>query len=111
MLGGLKSVAGGTRNHAGWAWLTGSRVVQHGNTPLHLAAVNGHEAAIKLLVAAKADLHVKANVRGGVLGGRGGGRRRVCMLLLWLRILNLRFWSNLIRQPPTQSYTLKCTKA
>ena len=47
-------------------------MAQDGETPLHLAASSGHEAAIKALVAAKADVHAKAMVRGGVLGGRGG---------------------------------------
>ena len=79
MLGGMASVAGGARNHAEWAWLTGSRVVQRGWTPLHWAARGGHQAAIKALVAAKADVHAKDKVRGGVLGGRGGRRRRVCI--------------------------------
>ena len=77
LLGGLASVASGAANHAEWAWLTGSRVVQEGTTPLHFAAQMGHEAAIKALVAAKADVHAKDEVRGGVLGGRGGRRRRV----------------------------------
>ena len=76
MLGGLASVAGGARNHAEWAWLTGSRVVQNGSTSLHYAASNGDETAIKALVAAKADLHAKDKVRGGLLGGRGRRRRR-----------------------------------
>ena len=56
-------VARGARNHAGWAWLTGSRAVQDGCTPLHFAAIDDHEAAIKALVAAKADVHAKLNVR------------------------------------------------
>ena len=86
MLGGIASVAGGARNHAGWAWLTGSRVVQAGLTPLHYAAGNGHEAAIKALVAEKANVHAKNDVREGVLGGRGGRRRRVCILLLMFRV-------------------------
>ena len=67
-LGALASVAGGARNHAGWAWLTGRRVAQNGDTPLHNAAdfFYGHgwtrETLIKALVAAKAD--VNDNVRG-----------------------------------------------
>ena len=68
----MTSVAGGDGNHAEWAWLTGSRVVQDAWTPLHHAAYNGHEAAIEALVEAKADVHVKGKVRWGVLGGRGG---------------------------------------
>ena len=79
MLGRVAWVAGGADHHAEWAWLTGSRVVQHGWTPLHFAADNGHEAVIKALVAAKADVRAKERVRGGVLGGRGGRRRRVCI--------------------------------
>ena len=91
MLGGLVSVAGGARNHAEWAWLTGSRVVQNGMTPLHPAAAQGHEAAIKALVAAKADVHVKDVVRWGGLGGRGGRRFRVYILLFLFGVLDLRF--------------------
>ena len=65
MLGGLASVAGGARNHAMWAWLTGSHVVKDARTPLHYAAEEGQNAAIKALVAAKADVHAKDNVRVG----------------------------------------------
>ena len=72
MLGGLASVAGGARNHAEWAWLTVIRAVQDGWTPLHFAAQKGGDVAIKALVAAKADVHAKNNVRVGqgvMLGG------------------------------------------
>ena len=103
---GLASVAGGAWNHAEWAWLTGSRVVQGDHTPLHLAADKDHEGAIKALVAAKADVQAKDKVRGGVLGGRGGRRRRVCMLLLLFGVLILRFWKHPVRKPQTQPLTL-----
>ena len=74
IVGGLASDAGGARNHAEWAWLTESRVVQFGRTPLHIAAQEGQTAAIKALVAAKADVHAKDSVRGGCWEGeRGGG--------------------------------------
>ena len=63
-LGALASVAGGARNHLGWAWLTGSRAAQDGSTALHLAAFNGHGAAITKLLAAKADIHATDEVRG-----------------------------------------------
>ena len=79
VLGGLASVADGAKHHAEWAWLTGSRAVQDGETPLHDAACRGKQVAINVLVAAKADVHAKAKVREGVLGGRGGRRRRFCM--------------------------------
>ena len=108
-LGGLASVAGGARNHADWAWLTDSRVAQDGWTPLHFAW--GHEAVIKALVEAKADVHAKDKVRGGVLEGRGVGRRRVKILLLLFGVLNLRLWKDQIRKPQTQTHTLYCTYA
>ena len=50
----------------------GNRVVQNGFTPLHFAAQKGQEAKIEALVAAKADVHAKNNVRVGqgvMLGG------------------------------------------
>ena len=59
----MASVASGARNHAEKAWLTGRHVVQDGWTPLHAAAHQGHEAAIKALVAAKADVRGKLDVR------------------------------------------------
>ena len=93
----MTSVAGGARNHAEWAWLTGRRVVQDGRTPMHFAAGEGNEASIKALVAAKADVHAKEKVRGGSLGGRGERRRRVFILLLLFGILDLRFWKDPIR--------------
>ena len=102
-------VESGARNHAEWAWLTGSRVVQDGFTPLHSAAYNGHDAAIKALVAAKADVHAKNTVRGVALGGRGGRRRQFCFLLLLFGVLNLKFWKDPIRKPQTQPYILDCT--
>ena len=107
MLGALASVAGGARNHAGWAWLTVIRAVQDGFTPLHQAAANAHEldrkeAAIQALVAAKADVHAKNEVRGGVLGGRGRRRRRVCILLLLFGVWILRFLIDPIRKPQIQ---------
>jgi ankyrin repeat protein len=37
-------------------------VAQEGSTPLQCAATKGHEAAIKALVAAKADVHAKNEV-------------------------------------------------
>ena len=67
----MTSVAGGARNHAESAWLTGSRVAQIGWTPLRCAANYFNVAAIKALVEAKADVDAKGKVRGGVLAGRG----------------------------------------
>lgn len=48
---------------------------QEGHTSLHYAASEGHEAAIKVLLAAKAGVQAKDNVRGGegLMGERGGG--------------------------------------
>ena len=64
MLGAVLSVTGAARSHAEWAWLTGRRVAQVGYTPLYYSATYGHEAAIKALVAAKADVHATDKVRG-----------------------------------------------
>jgi hypothetical protein len=47
-------------------------VAQAAHTPIYFAADKGHEAAIKALVAAKADVHAVTKVRAGG-GGRGGG--------------------------------------
>jgi len=65
-LGALASVAGGARTHAGWAWLTGRRVAQVGDTPLHTVAEYGDYdlEAIEALLAAKADVNAKNAVRG-----------------------------------------------
>ena len=46
--------------------------MQSGTTPLHRAAFKGHEAVIKVLVAAKANVHARDNVRGGCWEGEGG---------------------------------------
>jgi ankyrin repeat protein len=61
-------------------------VAQDGETPLQFAARAGHEAAIKALVVAKADVNTKHKVRGGGgLEGKGGGASDV-MLILWFGI-------------------------
>ena len=73
----LASVAGGTRNQACGAWLTGGLVAQVGQTPLHYAAYQGEDEAIDLLLHAFSDIRTKDKVRWGegekVLGGRAGG--------------------------------------
>jgi len=106
MPGRLASVAGGVNHHAEWAWLTGSHVVQNGNTPLHYAAYNDHGAVIKALLAAKADVHAKDKVRTRVLGERGGRQRRVCISLLLFGVFDLRLWKDPIRKPHIQPWTL-----
>ena len=53
--------------------------MQTAGTPLHQAAVCGHEAAIKALVAAKADVDAKDRVRAGMMRVPVGRRRRVCI--------------------------------
>ena len=82
--------------------MTDSRVAQNGKTPLHSAADKGAGSVIKAFVAAKADVHAKDMVRGGALGGRGGRRRRVCILLLLFGVLILRFRKDPIRKPQIQ---------
>ena len=105
MFGALASGAGGAGNHAAWAWLTASRVAQNGMTPLHWAATRGRDAAIRALVAAKADVHAKTDVR---VGGRGrlgvqvGRGRGVCIVILWFGSLNLRLLKDPILEPSTQ---------
>jgi hypothetical protein len=73
MLGALAWVSRGARNQADCACLTGSRVLQGELTPLHAASVNGKVEAIQALLAAKADVHAKAEVRGGEGGCWEGG--------------------------------------
>ena len=74
----VASVGGGARNHAELAWLTGRRVAQAAQTPMYMAAQKGHVVAIKALVAAKADVNAKDQVRYG-RGGVRGRRRGVCV--------------------------------
>ena len=86
MLGAVALVAGGARNHAGWACLTGRRVAQNGDTPLHIASFVGNERVIEALLAAKADVHAKDDVRGGTVAWRARGvRRGGSVLLLWFQ--------------------------
>ena len=102
-LGALASVAGGARTHAGWAWLTGRRVAQVGDTPLHKAAQSSFEADIEALLAAKADVNAKNDVRGGKVAWRARGvRRGGSVLLLWSSVLTLRLLKDPIREPLPQ---------
>ena len=57
----------GTNHGGGGAWLTGSRVPQNGETPLHLAAVSGHEAIVGAILKAGTDKDAKDQVRRGGL--------------------------------------------
>ena len=97
---------GVARTHAGWAWLTGRRVVQNGDTPLHTAsaALRGNEAVIEALLAAKADVNAKNDVRGGRVAWRARGVRRVgSVLLLWFSVLTLRLLKDPIPEPLPQT--------
>ena len=71
-------VAGVARNLVGWACLTGHRVAQDGDTPLHLVSWSGDADRMRTLLAAKADVHAKNKVRGG------GGGAGVCTRLVFL---------------------------
>ena len=57
------------------------RAPQRGFTPLHLAAVGGHAALAKQLLAAGATADAKDNVRREWGADRGGlcGRRKLCV--------------------------------
>ena len=103
MLGELASVAGGARTHAGWAWLTGRRLAQEGDTPLHVASVCGRGAEIKALLAAEADVNAKDRVRGGRVAERARWVRRAgSVLLLWFLVLTLRLLKDPILEPLPQ---------
>ena len=63
-------------------------MAQGGDTPLHKAAVcgvwRGNEAVIEALLAAKADINAKDDVRGGKVAWRARGvRRGGSVLMLW----------------------------
>ena len=56
----------------GGAWLSGSRVPQDGQTPLHYAALRGPEAVVGVLLEAGADTEATDMVRGaGGMASRG----------------------------------------
>ena len=100
MLGALASVAGGARTHAGWAWLTGRRVAQNGDTPLNIAAMHGRDARIQALLA---EVDAKDRVRGGRVAERVRGVRRAgSVLLLWFLVLTLRLLKDPFPEPLTQ---------
>ena len=83
MVGALVWVAGGAGNRADWAWLTANFLVQDGSRPLHIAAWQGQEVAIKVLVEAKADIRVNDKVRW-VQSGRVGGAACGLEVAIWI---------------------------
>ena len=99
----MASVAGGATTHAGWAWLTEGRVAQVGDTPLHKAAEYGEEELIEALLAAKADVNAKNEVRGGKVAWKARGvRREGSVILLWFSVLTLRLLKDPILEPLPQ---------
>ena len=78
-VGGMGFI-GGARNRADWAWPAGSRVLQDGFTSLHRAAGRGHEVAMKVLMAAKADVHAQTKARWVEGAGRRGRPGVLCFI-------------------------------
>ena len=79
-------------------------MVQNGDTPLHTAsaAEEGMEV-IEALLAAKADVNAKNDVRGGEVAWRARGVRRVgSVLLLRFSVLTLRRLKDPIPEPLLQ---------
>ena len=78
-------------------------MAQEGYTPLHAAVGEGCLAVIDALLAAKADINAKNDVRGGEVAWRARGVRRVgSVLLMWLAFLTLRLLKYPIPEPLPQ---------
>ena len=70
------------------------RAPQGGKTPLHLAALRGHAAVLKLLLAAGTAVDAKDKVRGEWGADRGGlgGRTQLCVSSWFSCFVLLKFW-------------------
>ena len=83
-------------------------MAQVGDTPLHTAQAAGdyvdeNKAVIEALLAAKADVNAKNEVRGGKVAWRARGvRREGSVLLLWFSVLTLMLLKDPILEPLPQ---------
>ena len=78
-------------------------MAQVGDTPLHKAAEDCDVEVIEALLAAKADVNAKNEVRGGKVAWKARGvRREGSVILLWFSVLTLRLLKDPILEPLPQ---------